>query len=649
MRLTRPFAPRSLRMKLLWSTVLVIVMIMAGVMAVVEYRLRATIIEEVERRGEVLAHHLAAISSAPLLLYNFTALEQNVARVAAEADVLYAVVLDADGRVAAHSRGAERVGAFPSGEVAARSALTEVPLTQQFVFRETGENAYDFSVPIRVNRDKWGAVRIGLSKGRMEADIRETRRELVFLTVAALLLGVGAAAVSARRIAGPVQQVAAGAAAISRGDLKQRIEVAAEDEIGHLAQAFNHMAVQLFEQRTELEDAHGQLRRRFQELADLKSYTDSVLASLTTGVVTVDLEGRVVTINPEAELLTGFFAGEVAGRYCTAVFSFTPGLGEIFMETLTSRSPIPSVPLTLKRRNGSAVPVELSTAPLKGADGKDLGVVGTFRDLTLVRELEHQLRRSDRLAALGTLAAGLAHEIKNPLTSLLTFSRHLRRRFDDQQFREKFQNVVPRELERINEIVERLLELSRPVTPSFSPVQLPSLLDRAVELYANEVEAKGIRVSRAYAPDVSHIRADEEALYRALVNLIANALDAMDDGGELTLRVEWDDSADPLLTRRRVLNRRVRIEVEDTGAGISASEADRVFNPFFTTKEGGTGLGLALTHKIIEDHGGVITFQSSPSKGTTFRVSLPAVPEMPPGMAGGERAQAVAAGARGQA
>ncbi|MBI3825658.1 MAG: HAMP domain-containing protein [Candidatus Rokubacteria bacterium] len=629
MRLGLLFPLRSLRMKLLWGTVLVIAIVMAGVMAVVEYRLRATIIEEVERRGESLTRSLAASSYGHLLLYNFTALEQNVARAAAEIDVLYALVLDAEGRVAADSRRPERVGVVPEGPVASRAAQAEVPLTQHITFRDTGENAYDFAVPVRVNRDRWGTVRIGLSKRRMEADIRETHRELVFVTVAAVLLGSVAAAVIARRIAGPMQQLTEGAAAISRGDLNQRIEVPAEDEIGHLAKAFNHMAVQLFEQRTQIEEAHGQLRRRFQELADLKSYTDSVLASLTTGIVTVDLEGRVVTLNPEAELLTGFFAGEVAGRYCTEVFSLTAGLGEIFMETLASRSPISSLPLTLRRRNGSSVPVDLSTAPLKGADGKDLGVVGAFRDLSLVRELEHQLRRSDRLAALGTLAAGLAHEIKNPLTSLLTFSRHLPRRFDDEQFREKFQNVVPRELERINEIVERLLELSRPFRPSFSLVRLPRLLDRAAELYANVIEAKRIVVRREYASDVPPLRADEDALYRALVNLVANALEAMGDGGRLTLRVEWDDGAEALATRRRLLNRRARIEIEDTGAGISASEADRIFNPFFTTKEGGTGLGLALTHKIVEDHGGIISFRSSPATGTTFRVLLPLVPEMP--------------------
>jgi PAS domain S-box-containing protein len=620
---------RSLRARFLWGTLLVIALVMTAAFAVVEHRQRATIVDEFQRRGEVLARNLAAISHGPLLLYNYTALEQNVTQVAAEADVVYAVVLDADGKVAAHSRNPERVGGVLQGAVHQRAAAATEPLIQETA-TSRGESVYDFAVPVQVDSRKWGTIRVGLSKQRMEAEIRKTRLELGALTLATLLLGVLAAALMARRIAGPMQQLAEGAAAIARGELAQRIEPSTSDEIGRLAAAFNHMAVELVQQRTALQEAHTELQRQFIELADLKSYTDNILASLTTGIVTVDLDGRVVTLNPTAELLTGFFKGEVAGRYCSEMFAHTPELSDILMETLASRAPISSVNLTLRRRNGSSLPIEFSTAPLKGGDGKDLGVVGVFRDLTLVRQLESDLRRSDRLAALGTLAAGLAHEIKNPLTSLLTFSRHLERRFDDPSFREKFQSVVPRELERINGIVERLLELARPVRMNFTLVRLPGLLERVIELYANQIEARQIDVVREYARDVPPVQADQEALYRVLVNLVANAIDAMPGGGRLTLRAGWSDGGDPLLpSRRRAPDRRVKIEVGDTGPGIPASESDRIFNPFYTTKEGGTGIGLALAHKIVQDHGGTINFRSGRDRGTTFTVVLPLIPEAP--------------------
>jgi len=625
MRPLEPFRAirRSLRARLLAGTLVITTLTMGAVFAVVEQRQRSAILEEGQRRGEVLARNLAAISSAPLLLYNFTALEQNVARVAAEADIVYAIVLDAENRVAADSRSPERVGLLLKGSLHESAAAAMVPLTQEG--RSRAEPIYDFAIPVLVSGQKWGTVRVGLSRRRMDAEILTLRWELGALTLAMLVLGGAGAALVARRIAEPVQQLERGAAAIARGELYQRIEPATADEVGRLAQAFNHMATELVQQRVALEDAHEGLRRHFEEVADLKSYTDSILASLPTGLLTVDLDGRVVTLNPAAELITGFFTGEAAGRYCTEVFAHTSELGEILMETLASRAPIAPVPITLRRRNGSGLPIEFGTSPLKGRDGKDLGAVGVIRDLSLVRSLESQLRRSDRLAALGTLAAGLAHEIKNPLTSLLTFSRHLTRRFEDQTFRERFQRVVPTELERINAITDRLLELARPSTLDLSLVRLPGLLDRATELFANQIEAQRVRMTREYARDVPPIQADAEALYRAFVNLVGNALEAMPAGGRLVLRVHAGAE-----TWRRTPGaagvRGVTVEVEDSGTGIPASAGDRVFNPFYTTKEAGTGLGLALTHKIVEDHGGTIDFRSDPRTGTTFRVALPLRP-----------------------
>jgi two-component system, NtrC family, sensor histidine kinase AtoS len=619
----------SLQTRLLAGTVLIFLVVMAGVIAVVEYRQRAAIIGEVLRRGEVIARDLAAISSGSLLLYNFTALEQNVDRVRANADVSYAVVLDAEGKVAAHSRQPGLVGGVLTTPLDRRAVEAETLLVQETLRDGRGEGIYDFAVPVLIGAERWGTVRVGLSKRRMEAQIRRTRIELAGLTVITLLVGGVAAALVARAIARPVRELAAGAAAIARGELDQRIAAKGFGEIGQLAIVFNHMTAQLLQQRRDLEATHESLRDRFLEVADLKSYTDSILSSITSGIVTLDLDGRVATVNPAAELLTGLFSGEIAGRYCTEVFAHTPEVSEILMETLASRTGAGNVSLSLRRRNGTTVPVEMSTAPLRGLEGKDLGVVGVFRDVSQVRELEGQLRRSDRLAALGTLAAGLAHEIKNPLASLRTFTRIIPRKFDDARFRETFMRVVPHELERINGIVEQLLELARPSRLRPAPLAIPGVLDRVLELYANELDAKEIAVSREYARELPAITADPERLYEAFVNLVSNALAAMPPGGRLTVRTGWHRPAEPLA--RGGGGRRVRIEIEDTGSGISPAEAEKVFDPFFTTKAEGTGLGLALTHKIIEDHGGNITFRSTPRVGTVFTVLLPVTAERPAG------------------
>ncbi|MEK7443534.1 MAG: ATP-binding protein, partial [candidate division NC10 bacterium] len=145
-----------------------------------------------------------------------------------------------------------------------------------------------------------------------------------------------------------------------------------------------------------------------------------------------------------------------------------------------------------------------------------------------------------------------------------------------------------------------------------------------LELYTPQIETRRITVGREYARDVPAVSADADLLYRAFVNLVANALEAMDPGGRLTVRAGWHHGRDPFgAVSRAGLARRLRIEIEDTGSGISALDADKVFDPFFTTKASGTGLGLALTHKIVEDHGGVISFRSAPGRGTTFRILLP--------------------------
>jgi len=615
---------RSLQAKLLLGTLGVLVLVMGGVMVVVERGQRQAIIDEMERRSEVLARSLAAVSTSPLVLYSFTELEQHVARVATEADVVYALVLDLDGRVAAHSKQPALAGTFLPDPVDRRAAGATALTIQPVPSRDGEAPLYDVAYPIMVEGRKWGTARVGVSRGRMEALIRDTRRQLYGLGAATILLGGVLASLVARRIARPVKALAGGAEAIARGDLHQRIVPAGHDEIGQLAIAFNHMATQLGEHRRQLETAHGRLREQYVELGELKSYTDSIMGSLTTGVITLDLDGRITTVNTAGELLLGVFAREAIGRFCTEALARAPGVAEALMETLASRGGHEGLSLTLVRPGGQALAIEMSTAPLRGAEGKELGVVGVLRDVSRVRELEDQLRRSDRLASLGTLAAGLAHEIKNPLTSLRTFIGLMPRKIGEERFRESLLRVVPGELDRINGIVDHLLQLARPSTLRLQPVLVSTLLDRALDLHAQELELHGIEIVRQYDSACPAVQADPDELYKVLVNLVRNALEAMEQGGELTARIGWAGVGEaPTSGRRGPSWRGVRIEIADTGPGISAEAAERVFTPFFTTKAGGTGLGLALTHKIIEEHGGAVRFVSPASGGATFRIVLP--------------------------
>jgi two-component system sensor histidine kinase HydH len=182
--------------------------------------------------------------------------------------------------------------------------------------------------------------------------------------------------------------------------------------------------------------------------------------------------------------------------------------------------------------------------------------------------------------------------------------------------------VVPRELERINAIVDGLLRLARPTRLTLAPVHLPPLLDQVLELYAHQIETHRIRVRREWSVGVPPVPGDSEHLYQAFLNLVANAIEAMEgeETGTLTVRLGWprDGEGGPGAPHDRLV-----VEVADTGSGIKPEESPNVFNPFFTTKSGGTGLGLAIAHKIIEDHGGAVTFRAAPDQGTVFTVGLP--------------------------
>ncbi len=625
----------SLKAKLITSMVAVLLTVMLAVIAMVEYQQRTAIIQEARTRGVLLARSLASVSTNALLLYNYTALEQYAAKLGQEQDVLYAVILDKEGGMAAYSGLPKYARSVPRSPVDLRATAGGQPLIQD-VTVGSREPAFDIAIPVVVEgtSESWGTIHVGLSKRRMLLEIRGTRWNLIGLGLVAVLTGVAVSIYIAGLIGRPVRELVHGVEAVARGDLTQRITIRSRDELGTLALAFNQMATELGQQRTALERAHGELREKFHEITEFKRYTDNILASMTDGLVTLDLEGRVVTWNAMAEELTSLATEEIRGQPASDVFRGSKEFCQLLLDTMTQRRAFAHVALSFHRPDGQSFPIEMSTSPLKGAEGQDLGVVGIFRDMTAQRELEAQLRRADRLAALGTLAAGVAHEIRNPLVFVRTFVHLFPRQHADEEFRAKFAEMVPQELDRINDIVVGLLELARPANLNFGMTLLHPLLDRVVALYAGQLEAQRITVQRRFDPSVESVWADAEHLRRVVVNLVLNAIQAMDRGeGCLTLATRKLAPGDPLLLSANVRSKRlpvleeyIALDIGDTGPGIPEEIAEKLFTPFFTSKTKGTGLGLALALKIVEDHGGRITFRSQVGTGTVFTLVLPTQP-----------------------
>ena len=226
--------------------------------------------------------------------------------------------------------------------------------------------------------------------------------------------------------------------------------------------------------------------------------------------------------------------------------------------------------------------------------------------------LKEEIRRTDRLRAVATLAAGMAHEIKNPLTSIKTFTEYLDVKFDDKDFRDKFKRIVGSEVDRINTIVGNLLDFAKPRPLSERRVNVNKLLEETLTLLSNDFIRRKIDVIRGYSPEATDtIKADPNRLKQAFLNLFLNAMDAMKTGGKLV--VEMDKTKDGFL----------QITIEDTGKGISEETLSHIFDPFYSNKETGTGLGLSIVHGIIKEHGGQITCESETEKGTRFIITLP--------------------------
>jgi signal transduction histidine kinase len=228
-----------------------------------------------------------------------------------------------------------------------------------------------------------------------------------------------------------------------------------------------------------------------------------------------------------------------------------------------------------------------------------------------LKETKDQLVQSEKLAALGTMAAGIAHEIRNPLTSLQLFVQMMAERFDDHEFREKFTQIVPPEIERLNRIVNDLVSFAKPSKLIMEPAQVNNILEKTIRLSEISFKKLNVKVIKEFGP-VPAVMCDQQKLMQIFLNLIMNGAQSMATGGTLTVRTYFDD-----------INMNVCIDIKDTGHGISEENLKKIFAPFFTTKEGGTGLGLAITRRIVEEHKGEIKVKSIVGEGTTFTVELP--------------------------
>jgi two-component system nitrogen regulation sensor histidine kinase GlnL len=350
----------------------------------------------------------------------------------------------------------------------------------------------------------------------------------------------------------------------------------------------------------------------------------NIVDSVGDGVIAIDATGDVTLMNPAAEELTGVSRKTAQGNPFARTFRGEEILIDMVTKTATTGMALSDHENVALKRPAHPVPVSVTTTPLLAANGEQMGVILVLRDLTNIRELEDAVRHADRLSSLGTLAAGLAHEIKNPLGGIKGAAQLMEQEIPADSELRDYTRVMLKEAQRVNRIVDELLDLASPRKLQQVPTNIHQILGDIILLQKRSSSGKNILFQKNFDPSIPPILADEGLLTQLFLNLIKNAVEAVGENGavKVTSRIVSEYSMTQKGERR---SRMVAVEVNDNGTGISKEQQEQLFTPFFTTKNKGTGLGLAICHKIVAEHRGMIKVESEPGKGTTFSVMLPLI------------------------
>jgi len=362
-----------------------------------------------------------------------------------------------------------------------------------------------------------------------------------------------------------------------------------------------------------MEDVTEQVRLS-EEVRRVERHLASVVESAQDIVLSTDMEGRILTWNTAAERLSGFHLIEVRGR---DFFDFCAGdnreeKGGIFAN-LHAGKKAQMVELDLRAKDGSGIPVSWIFSAMKDHLGQTTGVVAVGRDLTERRKFEAQLLQSQKLAALGVMAGGIAHEIRNPLAVCGSAAQFIMEENVTPEFRKECAEKIHTGIQRASMIIENLLRFARPsVKPDIKEINLNTLLEETLSLVTNQARIQKIELQAQLPPDPILISGMEALLQQAFMNLLLNAIKAMPDGGGLGVTLERADGE-------------ARVSISDSGQGIAPGDLDNIFDPFYTTAPvgQGSGLGLSICYSIIKQHFGTITVDSAAGKGSTFTVRLP--------------------------
>ncbi len=366
----------------------------------------------------------------------------------------------------------------------------------------------------------------------------------------------------------------------------------------------------------QLRLADQSLREKEQGLSRLQAFHEDIVHSISSGVFTTDEKGRITSFNPAAQEATGYSFEQVQGRPWREVFHWHPSQQND--DRMLDVSANMRFEVECKRSDGNRLILGMTLAPLHER-GEKTGLVGVFKDLTQIRDLEEEMRRKEWLASLGEMSAGMAHEIRNPLGALAGAMQMLRKDLHADDTSQRLMDIAVREATRLDTIITEFLQYARPPALNLAEYDLNKVLAETLDLVQHEARSRtSVTIVAAPCTGTLPAQVDQDQMKQVFWNLAVNAFDAMPRGGQLTITTGCR-KVDVAGRKAEV----VEISFQDTGEGIPKKNLDKIFLPFFTTKKRGSGLGLAAVHRIVDLHGGWIKVESQEGQGTRFGVCLP--------------------------
>jgi PAS domain S-box-containing protein len=478
--------------------------------------------------------------------------------------------------------------------------LVQSPFVRQVRILAEPEHIYEVDYPFTLRGMPFGDVRVAVSTALLWNDIKPRLERWGSIALLALVLSTFLAAVVSGLALAPIRDISAQLDRISAGEYDTASAAAKEptesmDELGQV--------------RRKIKQVGQHLRGVHEIFSSLRENMNSVMAGLEDGLILFTRDARAVMVSPAAEKFLGAPASDFLGRRVTEIFPVGHPLFEALrlhggeLREIASETDLQ----TLDGRKR----VSVSVQEIQGA-GERMGALVTLRDLDSLESINTQLQVSERLAAVGRITAGVAHEVKNPLNSMRLWLENLKESLpaDGDGAAQQAVNVLDAEIDRLDAVVKRFLDFARPMDVRLEPTQLAGLLREVLEVAQPQLQRAKVEVAQLLPIGIPEVFVDRDLLKQAVLNLVLNAVDAMPAGGQLQLT----------LSRRGEM---AEITVGDTGRGIPPEHRQKVFQLFFTTRPGGSGIGLASTFRIVQLHNGSINFTSEVGRGTTFRIELP--------------------------